>query len=61
MDDFEEDNIFDEEDSALDYIMSEDVENQENVQGKSGCLGLLVVILVPAFIFVAAPTLQFLL
>lgn len=60
MDDFDEDNVFD-SDNALDFIMSESVENQGNVQKGKGCLSLLVVILVPAFIVVAVPTLHFLL
>lgn len=50
MDDFE-DNIFD-DDPALDYIMSEEVENQDKGHGgKSGCLGVILIIATPVVLF----------
>lgn len=42
-----DDNIFDEDD-ALDYIMSEEVEKKAQQQPRTGCLGLLAVIALPA-------------
>lgn len=46
MDDFD-DNIFDEDD-ALDYIMSEEVEKEvTRPEGRSGCLGMILLLVVP--------------
>ncbi len=46
MDDHD-DNIFDEDD-ALDYIMYEEVEKEVNdPQSRSGCLGMLLVLVIP--------------
>ena len=46
MDDFD-DNIFDEDD-ALDYIMYEEVEKEVNdPQSRSGCLGVLLILVIP--------------
>ena len=43
-----DDNIFDEDD-ALDFIMNEEVEKwDKQPQGKSGCLGMIVLTLLPA-------------
>lgn len=46
--DEDSDNIFDEDD-ALDYIMQQEVE-QESIaeQGKGGCLGLILLVVLPA-------------
>jgi len=45
-----DDNIFDEDD-ALDYIMSEEVEkDSRQQQSRTGCLGLLAVIALPTYL-----------
>lgn len=50
MDDFD-DNIFDDDD-ALDYIMSEEVEKGGNEpQSNAGCFGVLLVLIVPVVLF----------
>jgi hypothetical protein len=50
MDDFD-DNIFDDDD-ALDYIMSEEVEKgSKEPQSSSGCFGVLLVLIVPVILF----------
>ncbi len=50
MDDFD-DNIFDDDD-ALDYIMSEEVEEgSKEPQSRSGCLGVLLLVIVPVVLF----------
>lgn len=42
-----DDNIFDDDD-ALDYIMSEEVEQgDQQPQGKSGCMGVIAIIVIP--------------
>ena len=42
-----DDNIFDEDD-ALDYIMYKEVEKEvNNPQAKTGCLGVLLVVIIP--------------
>ncbi len=54
MDDFD-DNIFDEDD-ALDYIMSEEVEKEakktevNNTEGRSGCLGVVLLLIFPVLL-----------
>lgn len=49
MDDHD-DNIFDEDD-AFDYIHSEEIEKwDKQPQGKSGCLGILLVMVLPTFL-----------
>ena len=46
-----DDNIFDEDD-ALDYIMSEEVEKwDEKPPGRSGCLGVIMILLLPVCLF----------
>lgn len=46
MDDLD-DNIFDDDD-ALDYIMSEEVEAwDQQPQGKTGCLGVILILVMP--------------
>lgn len=49
MHDLENDNIFDEDD-ALDFIIYEELEKQNNEpkNGKGGCLGTILLLLVPA-------------
>ncbi len=48
MDDENSDNIFD-DDPALDFILYEELEkqNQEQKSGKGGCLGAIVLMLLP--------------
>lgn len=48
MDDHD-DNIFDEDD-ALDHIICEEVEKEVNPQTKTGCLGVLLVVIIPVTI-----------
>jgi hypothetical protein len=43
----DDDNLFD-KDKALDLIMSEEVDNKpQRISGKSGCLGLVVLLILP--------------
>lgn len=50
MDDFD-DNIFDEDD-ALDYIIYEEAEKEvNNPYSRSGCLGMLLVLVIPVLFF----------
>ncbi len=46
-----DDNIFDEDD-ALDYIMYKEIEKEVNSpQAKSGCLGVLLLLMIPVILF----------
>jgi len=48
MDEFEDKNIFDNEDNALDYILYEDVEKETDQSEKNGgCLGLILILIIP--------------
>ena len=49
----DDDNIFDKDD-ALDYIIYRDLEatSNETVREKGGCLGLIIIISVPAYLLI---------
>lgn len=54
-----DDNLFDEDD-ALDYILYEECEKEtEEPNGKSGCAGMLVLLLVPSTVVAAVVSARF--